>query len=247
MKKHIYILLLLLLSVFTYSQQGNVGINTNNPQEKLHVKGGIRFEPTDLSAPALAGYTLVSDANGNATWKNVNLSKPSVLADFNSVAYSKTDSFVAYPFSVKRSTFRTTGTSITLPQGKWLVMISLGVYVENKKSTETNFYPLIDGRNIWIRAGFADDNTDQTTTTTSSDITVGAKFASTSIIGPNPNGLITGEFFINQSQATPKTYFLKYDYDYFAPDANYDFKITNFGVSPTIVPENFIMAYSISF
>lgn len=147
---------------------------------------------------------------------------------------------------MSRSNFRTTGTTLTLPQGKWLVVLSLGVYIDNKSTSETNYYPMVDGRSTWIRASFFNDNTDNTTGNPSGDISTNGVYSSTAIIGPNPSGLITGEFFINQQSATPKTYYLKYRFDYFSPTAT-NVRVSNFGVSQEIVPENFIVAYPINF
>lgn len=246
MKKHLLSYLFLSTSLLVFAQKGNVGINTKNPQERLHVKGKIRFEATDPNYLPTANKTLVSDNLGNATWQNINLSKPSILAKFNQTAYTKTETFDSYPFTVRRSNARNTGTTLTLPKGKWLVVASIGVYVQNKKTTEVNYYPLQDGRNIWIRASFYDDNSDNITPTPTADIVTNAVFSSTSIIGPNPSGLITGEFFINQTSDTPKTYFLKYHYDYFSPIAS-NVQIVNFGVTQELVPENFIIAYPMNF
>lgn len=63
--KKIVLLIILLQNLVVWSQ---VGIGTTNPQEELEVNGSIRM--TD-------GYqgtnkTLVSDANGTASWQNVN-------------------------------------------------------------------------------------------------------------------------------------------------------------------------------
>lgn len=235
-----------LTSPMFFSQAGNVGINTGQPQEKLHVKGKIRFEPTQTAFPANPGYSLVSDANGNATWQNIDLQKPSYIANYTTTPYNRTETFAAYPYTVSRSKFRASGTSLTLPKGKWLVIVSLGVYPEVKLYTESSFHALPDGRNVWTRASFFEDNVDNSDTNPSADIVTSAVYSSQSVIGPNTNGLITGEFFVNQTQNTPKTYYLKYRVDYFSPESS-QFRLNNFGISPQIAPENFIMAYPLNF
>lgn len=246
MKKHILYTLLILLPISAMSQKGNVGINTSNPQEKLHIKGDVRFEATDSKYLPAVRKTLVSDDSGNATWQMINLAKPSISAVFNKVPYNKVNSFAAYPYTVSSTPYRTTDTSLTLPQGKWLVVVSLGVYVDNKTPAETNYYPMKDGRNTWIKATFFTDNTDNTSANPPADILSPGVYSSTAIVGPNPSGLITGEYFINQTNATPVTYYLKYKFEYFSPQAT-DVRISNFGVSQETVPENFIMAYPINF
>ncbi len=237
--------LLVLASVFSFAQRGNVGINTMNPKEKLHVVGGIQFEPTDPNFLPAPGKTLVSDANGNATWRTVDLAKPSVMARFNTVRYSKVETFAAYTITVRKSNFRSTGTTLTLPKGKWLVVLALGVYIDNKSTTETTYYPMLDGRSAWVRASFFDTDVDNIADDKqTSDILTDAVFASVALVGPNPSGLLTGELFIDQKNDTPKTYYLKYKFDYYSPTST-NVRVSNFGVSQEIAPENFIMAYSI--
>lgn len=246
MKKHILYTFLFLFPISTSSQVGNVGIDTTNPQEKLHVKGSIRYESTSPSYLPANGKTLVSDASGNATWQMIDLSKPSISAVFNKVPYNKVNSFAAYPYTVSSTPYRTTGTTLTLPKGKWLVVVSLGVYVDNKLSTESTYYPMKDGRDAWVKATFFTDNTDNTTANPPADILSPGVYSSAAIVGPNPSGLITGEFFIDQASATPVTYYLKYKFEYFSPQAS-DVRISNFGVSQETIPENFIIAYPINF
>ncbi len=46
----------------------NVGIGTNTPSEKLEVDGKTKTTNFQMTNGAANGYTLTSDANGNATW-----------------------------------------------------------------------------------------------------------------------------------------------------------------------------------
>jgi hypothetical protein len=48
---------------------GNVGIGSNNPQEKLDVVGTARMTGFKMSTGAGSGYVLTSDVSGNGTWQ----------------------------------------------------------------------------------------------------------------------------------------------------------------------------------
>lgn len=47
---------------------GNVGIGTTAPAEKLHVNGKTRTNTFQMTTAPTAGYVLTSDASGNGTW-----------------------------------------------------------------------------------------------------------------------------------------------------------------------------------
>jgi hypothetical protein len=51
------------------NNDGNVGIGTNNPLEKLEVAGKTRTTDLQVTTGAGAGKILTSDASGNATWQ----------------------------------------------------------------------------------------------------------------------------------------------------------------------------------
>ena len=48
---------------------GNTGIGTTSPSQKLDVKGTVQMEGFKMPAGAASGYVLQSDANGVGTWK----------------------------------------------------------------------------------------------------------------------------------------------------------------------------------
>lgn len=53
---------------------GNVGIGTNSPTQKLDVNGVVKSSGLQITTGAGAGKVLVSDASGNATWQTASAS-----------------------------------------------------------------------------------------------------------------------------------------------------------------------------
>ncbi len=56
-----------LIGIGNFAQTGNVGINTPNPQETLHITGTFRLDNSTKGA----GKVLVSDANGTGSWQTI--------------------------------------------------------------------------------------------------------------------------------------------------------------------------------
>lgn len=68
MKKNILSIAILVFGLsIVNAQTGNVGVNTPNPQETLHINGTFRLDNSSKGVDKI----LVSDANGTGTWKNI--------------------------------------------------------------------------------------------------------------------------------------------------------------------------------
>ncbi|MDQ0594815.1 hypothetical protein QFZ37_003184 [Chryseobacterium ginsenosidimutans] len=126
MKKRIIILNLCLSSMFLSAQ---VGINTINPKETLHVNGSFRLDnPTKGT-----GKVLTSDANGTGTWQFVAL--PKILGNIATPIAGNT-------FVVSNQTARNLGSSISLPPGIWEVEVAVLLDVGNVRNDSYSWIKL---------------------------------------------------------------------------------------------------------
>lgn len=210
-----------LFNAFLFGQAGNVGINTNAPTEKLDVNGSMRFEPSSIVGLA-AGQVLVSDKDGNATWRAMDLSVKNYGPSYGTTGYNVLNyydnSSTSYPDPIWRSHSRIayTGTSITLPQGKWLVIFNNIANVEYSPNYGSNSWSqnLPGDISLWIRTYFADNTTEYSkgynhdNGVISSNI-VGPNKVSNAIIGPSKSMQVSGEQIINNNSGGAKTYYLK--------------------------------------
>ena len=67
---------------FVVRNDGNVGIGTSSPSEKLEVSGKTKTTTLQVTSGATNGYILTSDSNGNAIW-----SPPSSLTGLSTTDY----------------------------------------------------------------------------------------------------------------------------------------------------------------
>ncbi len=218
MKKNTIILGILFLSTTAYSQ---VGINTVNPQGVFHVDGakdnpttgvpntaqqandvivtvagnvGVgttsptrKLEIVSRTSPAFRlndgsqgnGYVLTSDANGYGTWKPV---QQPVLANWSTSGYSGAVGTTGY-----------TGTSITLPPGRWLIFTNILLTANPSPNASLN-------QGVWARMGWS--STQPGYIYSGGDGNVNSGTLTTSY------GLASGTTLINNSTSTDKTYYL---------------------------------------
>lgn len=263
--KNIILLALVFPLQFAFAQIGNVGINTNNPQEKLHVKGTMRLESSTSITP---GSYLFSDANGNATWQFKTLSNKNYHPTYGTTPYELLNFNappVLPPGYVGQNTLseiKYTGTYIDLPAGKWLVMFNNVAniqYTVDRTVANPVWTDLPADKSVWVRSTLSDDTieyvkgTDMNNKPTglprpiSADIQGAANKVSNIVSGPSPTALIIGELFVNNTSGAVKRYYVKVNTEiYNMAGANKEaVKLINFGITPTIVPETKFIAYPI--
>ncbi len=79
-------------SVIYENEEGNIGIGTNSPSQKLEVAGVVKMNGFQMSTASQDGYVLTSDALGNGSWKPVGLTLPySGSVSSSSTAFSVTN------------------------------------------------------------------------------------------------------------------------------------------------------------
>lgn len=170
-------------------QTGNVGINTQEPTQKLDINGNVRLQGQvydNNNVAGISGQVLSTNAQGKVVWLNNVAITPARAAVFPRVDGTLT--------SLTAQT--RLGTTLTLPPGKWSVNVTLLLMTEGNA--------LLSGQSIWIRLTFSDDASG---TGNSADI-IGSRYASGSLIGPMAFGLINGTVIINNTSGTDKTYYL---------------------------------------
>lgn len=191
---------------------GDVGINTTDPQETLHVNGTIRI----VDGNEAEGKVLISDANGSGTWR-----VPSIN---NVVGVLGTG--VNIPFNT--TTYLQTGSTITLPPGKYVVNLTMLITAGTRTAANSN---------LWLRTSFADSNV---ATVPSNDILGSGVLVSGNHDSNSVYSILSGMVIIENTTGANKTYY------YIAGNCeafNYNYTLSLFG--GTNWGENNIIAYKI--
>ena len=168
------------------SLTGNLGIGTTNPSQKLDVNGASRLRGQiydNNNVAGASGQVLSTNSSGQVVWQNNVAITPAVTAVFPRTNQDMTWDQDGY-----------TGTTLTLPPGKWSVQVAILI-----DTTISNA-----GSAGWFRTSFSDS---PASTSASSDF-VGATKASGAITGPAQFGLVSGTVIINNTSGASKTYYL---------------------------------------
>lgn len=166
---------------FIVTTSGNVGVGTTTPTRKLEIVSSTTpsFRLNDGSQQT--GYYLMSDANGNGSWKSLTTS---VFADLPATGYSGS-------VSTSSSDPKYTGISITLPPGKWLVLTNVVL----RASTDPT-----GGNGAWVRLQWSRTQNTPSTTGITGSLNSGIYVA--------PYGNATGNTIIDNSSSTNSIFYL---------------------------------------
>ncbi|WP_343687399.1 hypothetical protein [Chryseobacterium gleum] len=177
--------------LMTLNKNGRVGIGTTAPTNVLDIRSTTNGALKIVDGTQGANKILTSDANGVATWQRA----------ASNVAVGTLGAGYDLPFS-QFSDFRYTGSSITLPPGKWMVTISL--LVAPRGTITANDW-------LFVRSTFSESNltTIGQTGTQSPDV-IRPTLMSFQLVGPYNGGqkynVATGTIQINNTSGTAKTY-----------------------------------------
>lgn len=161
-------------SRFGITSDGKVGIGNTAPTAKLDVAGTVRI----ADGSQANGRILSCDANGTGTWVAMSGVTPAVTANYSMAVNNITSLTGAY-----------TGTTLTLPPGKWSVQISI-VAGEGDGACA-----------CWVRTGLSTSNS----TFVNTDA-VGTSLAS-GYKASGAYGMIIGTVIINNTSGSNKTYY----------------------------------------
>lgn len=160
--------------------QAQVGINTVNPTETLHVDGTFRL----VDGTQNNDFILTSDANGVARWDRISLQ----------IIEGIIGAGVNIPATL--TTYVQTGSSIILPPGRFLVTVNMLMSSGNYSPNDSNF---------WLRTSFSDSPT--TINPPISNDLVGGQLISAGLPGSAIFQPLTGSVIINNTSGADKTYY----------------------------------------
>ncbi|HQW69770.1 MAG TPA: hypothetical protein PLH25_08885 [Flavobacterium sp.] len=204
----------------TIAGNGNVGIGEPTPSRLLHVNSATAGAVRIVDGTQAANRVLTSDTNGVGTWQPVGIN--------NIVGYI---SNVGVTVDYTTGPYLQTGSSITLPPGRYAVNVNM---LMARSSLSRSF----DNSFFWVRTSFSDSPL--ANPMPSGDI-VGSNLISGNHPGSSYYSMLTGTVVINNNTPGNKTY------HYIAGNVltyNTNQNITGFG--STYWAEDNIIAYRLN-
>ncbi|MFP3591964.1 hypothetical protein [Chryseobacterium sp. SIMBA_038] len=170
-----------------------VGIGTVTPTNTLDIRSTTSGAVKIQDGTQKAGYILTSDSNGVGTWK------PTAIA-FGALSIPA----ITYSHPASYPTAKYTGVPITLPPGKWLLNVTLGIEFIN---SATDSY--VKGSNF-IRFRLGNTTADMGNSTFSPDA-IQPRLASAGFAKSEQRGMVVGNLAMNNNSGSNKVYYLFVD------------------------------------
>lgn len=169
---------------------GNVGIGTilgDSPSNLLHINSTTNGAVRIVDGTQANGRVLTSNATGVATWQRPGIEN--IVGTLNATGAN-------IPYNL--TNFVQTGSSITLPPGRYAVNVTMLL------ARNSTALPSPNNSFFWVRSSFSDSN--GANPLPSPDI-VGSNLASGNFGGTSIYAMLTGTIIINNTTAGNKTYY----------------------------------------
>ena len=170
---------------------GNMGVGVpldTNPTNLVHINNATPGALRIVDGTQAANRVLTSDATGVATWRESALTG----VTGNLVA---SGSGISIPYT-QTVGFLQTGSSITLPPGRYVVNVTMLMSVFPTTSTNNSSF--------WLRTAFSDSSAASPTRTAD---TVGSYYISGNLPGSSYFSILSGSVIINNTSGANKTYY----------------------------------------
>lgn len=197
---------------------GNVGINTINPSNSLHINGTVRI----VDGTQATGRVLTSSATGVASWQPISI---------NNVVGVLGGAGINIPYNT--TNYLQTGSYITLPPGRWAVNVTMLMRRSGGSAAVTP-----NDSSFWLRTSFS--NSALANPTITPDIQ-GSYFVSGNYPGASFYSMVQGTVIINNPTAGNRTYYYIAGATEIVNTTN---TLQNFGGN--VWAENTIIAYRIN-
>lgn len=174
------------------NENGKIGIGTDIPTNLFHISSSTAGAMKIVDGTQGAEKVLTSDADGVATWKQV-------ATTFSTLSLPQ----IKYVFPANTHTAKYTGVPITLPPGKWLLNLTMGMDIESASDEYKK-------GSLFIRFRLGDSTADMSIFNFSADA-LSPKLASGSFSLSQDRGIVNGNLVMNNTSGKNKTYYLFVD------------------------------------
>ncbi|MCX6317750.1 MAG: hypothetical protein NTW29_10690 [Bacteroidetes bacterium] len=194
-----------IIAMHIASGKGNVGIGTTVPTQNLDINGSIRLRDQLFDAANNSGVNgqVLIKTGGVALWESIPSVSPSITGTICSSSYN-------FPIATAvtlgaSNNFNYTGTSITVPTGKWVItdsfLLGFGATLPAETSCWEHF-------TISHLPPVAAPGVFQTFPGITTDV-IGSPLISGVVVSPSTFGLANGQIIVNSTSGGTRTYYLR--------------------------------------